>query len=75
MKEMKKNVLAAVVLATAAWGQAALPAVRVDVRDTAGYYVATGVERVGTADGGAPIEWDGSRKSAVTGQPPYRMVS
>ncbi len=55
MKEIKRALVLAVV---AAWGQATLPAVRVDVRDTAGYYIATGVERVGTADGGEPVVWN-----------------
>ena len=56
MKEMiKAGLMVAIV---AAWGQAALPAVRVDVRDTAGYYIATGTEIVGTADGGEPVVWD-----------------
>ena len=55
MKEMIMAIFVTVMVATAAWGQAA---VRVDTRSTAGYYVATGVERVGTADGGTPIEWD-----------------
>ena len=58
MKEMMKMLLVAVCGATAAWGHAALPAVRVDTRSTAGFYIATGTERVGTADGSAPIEWD-----------------
>ena len=56
MKQMMKiALLVAVAVATSA---TLLAAVRVDVRGTAGFYLATGVERVGTADGGAPIEWD-----------------
>lgn len=33
-------------------------AMRVDMRCTAGRYIAAGVELVGAADGGAPTEWD-----------------
>ena len=56
MKQMMKiALLVAVAVTTSA---TLLAAVRVDVRGTAGFYLATGVERVGTADGGAPIEWD-----------------
>ena len=56
MKQMMKiALLVAVAVATSA---TLLAAVRVDVRGTAGFYLATGVERVGTADGGAPVMWD-----------------
>ena len=56
MKEKMKMLLVAVCGATAAWGHAALPAVRVDTR--AVLLIATGVEYVGSADGGEPIVWD-----------------
>ena len=57
MKNMMKMVL--VVAAAAVATSATLPAaVRVEVRNTAGFYLATGVERVGTADGGVPVVWD-----------------
>ena len=56
MKEMMKMLLVAVCGATAAWGHAALPAVRVETCGTAGYYYnATGVECVGTTEGDTPI--------------------
>ncbi|MBQ9431612.1 MAG: chitobiase/beta-hexosaminidase C-terminal domain-containing protein [Kiritimatiellae bacterium] len=60
MKEMIKMVLAAAMACGAeAWGQAALPAVRVDTRAARlAALLATGVERVGASDGGTPIEWD-----------------
>ena len=59
MKKMFKRVVVFVVAAV--WGQTALPAVRVETRSTAGFYLATGVERVGTADGGAPVMWDSTQ--------------
>ena len=56
MKEMMKMLLVAVCGATAAWGHAALPAVRVDTRAVP--LIATGVEYVGSADGTVVAEWD-----------------
>ena len=60
MKETMKRlvVLAAVAVGALGITHPAMAAVRVDVRDTAGYYIATGTETVGTADGGEPIVWD-----------------
>ena len=54
MKEMMKIVLAMVMIATSA----TLPAARVETRETAGYYIATGVEMIGSADGSSVTEWD-----------------
>ena len=56
MKEKMKMLLVAVCGATAAWGHAALPAVRVDTRAVP--LIATGVEYVGSADGTVVAEWD-----------------
>jgi len=56
MKEMMKMLLVAVCGATAAWGHAALPAVRVDTRAVP--LIVTGVEYVGSADGTVVTEWD-----------------
>ena len=53
---MMKMLLVAVCGATAAWGHAALPAVRVDTRAVP--LIATGVEYVGSADGTVVAEWD-----------------
>ncbi len=61
MKQMTKIVL--VVAIAAAWGQSALPAVRVEVRESAGYCIATGTELVGTADGGEPTLWDTTQEA------------
>jgi len=59
MKTMMK-MLVLLVVATSA----TLPAaVRVETRETAGFYIATGVEKVGTADGGELTVWDTTQES------------
>ena len=60
---MKETMKRLVVLATVAVGalgitRPTMAAVRVDVRDAPGCYIATGMETVGTADGGEPTVWD-----------------
>ena len=51
---MKKFLMIMVSVCMVAWCQAA----RVETRDTVGYYLATGVERIGSADGSSVTEWD-----------------
>ena len=51
-------VLAAVAVGALGITRPTMATVRVEVRETAGFYIATGTEIVGTADGGEPIEWD-----------------
>ena len=53
-----QNIMKMVLVAAVATSATLPAAVRVEVRSTAGFYLATGVERVGTADGGAPVMWD-----------------
>ena len=55
MKSMMKIVLVMTLCVTII---PVLASVRMETRDTAGYYIATGVEKVGSANGTSVVEWD-----------------
>lgn len=59
MKHVWTIAVAAVIIAgTIGMSPNIMAAVRVDARGTAGFHIATGLERIGSADGSSVTEWD-----------------